>query len=181
MKMLTNHIILIGFKHVGKSVIGKNLANQLHMPFIDLDHLIESLYESEFGIKYACRQIMQAHGIDFFRNIETQALHKALSSRPAIISVGGGTPISLTNQQLLQTHFVVHVTAPRGIVFERIMVNGRPAFFNPEEDPLTSFNHFWNERETVYRKLKTISVENNASVALAVNKILHKLHMLKSR
>ena len=52
MKSLHNHIVLIGFKHVGKSIIGENLARRLNSHFIDLDHQIELLYENKFNKKY---------------------------------------------------------------------------------------------------------------------------------
>ena len=42
----------MGFKHVGKSVIGKNLSEKISAPFIDLDHQIELLYENENNKKY---------------------------------------------------------------------------------------------------------------------------------
>ena len=66
MQPLNNHIVLIGFKHTGKSVIGESLAKKLHVPFIDLDQKIEFLYENKFNKKCTCRQIMQQNGKQFF-------------------------------------------------------------------------------------------------------------------
>jgi len=36
------HILLTGFKHVGKTSIGKKLAELIEKPFIDLDQKIEA-------------------------------------------------------------------------------------------------------------------------------------------
>ncbi len=180
MQALHNHIVLIGFKHAGKSVIGKSLAKKLHVPFIDLDQKIEILYENKFSKKSNCREIMQQQGENFFRILERDALSQLIDCQPSIISLGGGTPLSATNQRLIKSCVLVHITAPRGVVFERILMSGQPAFFNPEEDLLESFNRLWDEREIIYEKIKDFSIENNCSVSEAVRKIINKLNLAES-
>ena len=177
MQSLHNHIILMGFKHVGKSVIGKNLSEKLKVPFIDLDHTIEMLYENTYSKKNTCRQIMQKHGEKFFRYLEMNALSETLDVKPSIISLGGGTPLIVENQKMIQPCILVHVTAPRGIVFERILMSGMPAFFNPGEDMLKSFNRLWEEREKNYKEITDILIENRGSVDDAVRKITKKLNL----
>ena len=52
MKSFTKNVYLIGYMGVGKSSIGKRLANQLHVPFCDLDLVIEksqNQQQSKFG------------------------------------------------------------------------------------------------------------------------------------
>jgi len=169
------HVILIGFKHVGKSAIGKELASRLHKPFVDLDQQIETVFENLYHKKLACRQIMQRHGHIFFRELERLCLKQTMDLHPSIISLGGGTPIEDENQILLKQHTLIHITAPRGVVFERIMLQGRPAYFSKDEDPFLSFNHLWNEREKIYLKLTTLSVDNNNSIEFAVNAIIKKM------
>lgn len=173
MKSSDKPIILIGFKHVGKSTIGKALSSKLQRNYKDLDEQIESLFEQSFHKKLSCREIVQNHSQDFFRVLETQALRHVIdSSEPAVISLGGGTPLSPENQNLIASHIIVHITAPRAVVFERIRLSGRPAFFSLEEDPLSTFNRLWDEREKIYQKLTPCLVENNGSVEKAVNQII---------
>ena len=176
MKPLNKHIILIGFKNVGKSAIGKNLARSLNKPFIDLDVQIKMHYEQLSGKKLNCRQIMEITGETAFRQLETEALQKVvLSEEPAVISLGGGTVSAEENQALVKAHIVIHVTAPRGIVFERIMMGGRPAFFDINEDIIESFNRLFNQREKIYEKLHDIAILNNGSIDMAVNNIMERL------
>lgn len=177
MQALRNHIVLIGFKHAGKSVIGKELAKKLHVPFIDLDQKIEILYENKFSKKSTCRQIMQQNGEKFFRYLEMNALSEVIDFQPSIISLGGGTPLAAENQRIIKLCIVIHITAPRGIVFERILMSGQPAFFNPEEDLLESFNRLWDEREIIYEEIKSFLIENSGSVDEAVSKIIKKLNL----
>src|SRR3990167_10617486 len=152
MTHLSKSIIFIGFKHVGKSVIGNALALRLAKPFIDLDEEIERVFENEYQEKRSCRQIMTMYGQSYFRDLEKKVLAQIIQSRPSVIALGGGTPMDKENQELIREHTVVHVLAPRGVVFERIMVQGRPAFFSAEEPLIESFNRLWNEREAVYKK-----------------------------
>lgn len=173
---MKQHIVLIGFKHVGKSVIGQALALKLNKPFIDLDYVIEILFEKQFQEKKSCREIMKIYGQKFFRNLEHQALQNMISFESAVIAVGGGTPMEIENQQLLQPHVLIHILAPPQRVFERIMVNGeQPAFFSLTEDPEESFYKLWNARKNIYKKLESFSIDNDATIADAIEKILKKL------
>lgn len=165
-------IILMGFKHVGKSAIGKALASKLNRPFIDLDLRIELLYEMQTTLKSSCRIIMQTHGEAFFRQLEHQALKEAIQAKPTVISLGGGTPLYSENEILMQPHCVIHIEAPRGIVFERIMASGRPAFFSPEKNPFETFITLWEEREQTYQRCRNFSIQNDASIEYAVQQIM---------
>ena len=171
-----NHIILIGFKHAGKSLIGRRLAKSLNKKFIDLDREIEKLYETNNLESLTCRQIMQSYGESHYRELESQALQQVLKLESCVISLGGGTLLSQSNQEIIQSHTLLHVVAPRGIVFERIMVEGRPAFFDPNEDPYESFSRLWDERNKVYKKLTTYTVDNSSTVEQAVNEAIAYLY-----
>lgn len=175
MKLLHNHIVLIGFKHTGKSAIGEHLAKKLHMPFVDLDKMIELIYENKFNHKLTCRKIMENEGEKFFRFLETRALSKIIDENPSIISLGGGTPLSLENQRIITPYLLIHIKAPIGIVYERIVMNGQPAFINSEEDLFDAFNRLWSERIGVYEKIQDFSILNDSSIQESVNKITKKL------
>lgn len=177
MKSLKNHIILIGFKHTGKSVIAEELAKKLDAPFVDLDKRVELLYENNTQQKCSCRDIMLTNGQAFFRELETQALSQTVSEGPSIISLGGGTPLSPQNQRIIKPYLLIHVTAPKGIVYERILVSGRPAFLGENEDIFESFNRLWNERIKIYEKIEDFSVVNDGEVESSVNSIIQKLDL----
>ena len=169
------HIILIGFKHVGKSSLGKRLTEKLERPLIDLDDAIENLYQTQEGERLSCYEIVRQAGEDFFRALEQAALADVLKSDPAVIALGGGACLNLHNQTQLHPHFVIHVTATPVIVFDRIMQAGIPAFFPPNSDPKPHFKQLWQARDPIYQKLATISVANNDSLDDAVEKALAHL------
>jgi shikimate kinase len=197
------HIILIGFKHVGKSSLGKHLSAKIKKPFIDLDREIEFLYETtrihsentgsraknmrgmtapenDFGISthqqfHSCREIMKLHGENYYRELENIALKHSLQNNSSVIALGGGTLLNPCNQEIIKTHTLIHVMAPRGIVFERIMVSGRPAFFDPNQDPYETFNQLWEERHRIYQSLTPYVIHNNESIELAVDQTITHL------
>ena len=176
---MTKHIILIGFKCVGKSVIGRELARQLECRFIDLDEEIEKSYFRKNDKNLTCRQIMLSEGQDAFRKLEHEVLVKVLKLPVfGVISLGGGAVMYKPSRELIVTHTVIEVTAPKNIVFERIMVRGRPAFFSPDEHPLDSFNRIWQERAPVYSQLTKYKINNSGSLQQAVDEIKSIINQL---
>lgn len=172
----TKHIILVGFKNVGKSSIGLVLASRLDRKFVDLDDQIIAEHRLVTGKKLSCRELMKSEGEDFFRKIEHQVLKKVLDqAEPFVLALGGGTPLLAENRELLKNHLIVHVSAPKSIVFERIIINGKPAFFPQQKESFDTFQELWSEREPVFEQISDIKVCNTGSIEEAVEKINHAL------
>ncbi len=170
------HIILIGFKHVGKSAIGAELAVRIGHKFVDLDEQIQEKFRIKHGTHKPCRKIVLEHGEDFFRDLEREAFQEVVNYQtPCVIALGGGTPLRKENQDLMLNHQVIHVKAPKAIVFERIMLHGKPAFFSDNEDAFTCFQRLWDERIGLYSNLAGIETENSGSINEAVDKIKREL------
>jgi shikimate kinase len=178
--MHSKTIILIGFKNVGKSSIGLELARQMQGSFIDLDDVIEATYATEQAERLSCREIAQTHGEAYFRALEKNVFAETIQKKPVVLSLGGGTVMDGDNQALLKGHVVIHITAPYDLVFKRIMSNGLPSFFPADESPHTSFHLLWEERDTVYKQLATFSIYNGSTVLAAVEKILNHNKMRES-
>lgn len=175
---MSSHLVLIGFKHVGKSLLGENLSTRLERPFVDLDAELVRLHAKHCGQEESCREILHKHGDAFFRDLESEALSKILEGEvPLILALGGGTPLVERNQLLLQGHELVHVAAPRSVVFERIMINGKPAFFSPEGDAFDQFQELWAERIPVFERLAKITVKNEGSIDALTDEVLAHLNL----
>ena len=91
------HILLIGFMGAGKSTVGRLVAEQLGLPFTDIDSLIER----QEGRSVSA--IFEADGEQAFRALEARAV-ESLSTAPAsVVACGGGVVLSDSNRALLKT------------------------------------------------------------------------------
>ena len=77
-------LVLTGMMGVGKSTIGKSLAQKLSYNFIDIDKLIEA--------KEGCsiNAIFKTKNESYFRKIEQSISLKQLKKERSVISLGGG-------------------------------------------------------------------------------------------
>ena len=71
----------------GKSTLGRKLAKELLVEFVDLDHEIETRERKSI------KEIFSLHGEDYFRQIESKVLLEwSASSISFVMATGGGTP-----------------------------------------------------------------------------------------
>ena len=90
-------IILIGYMGAGKTTLGKILARELNLEFIDLDWYIESRFRQSVSQLFATR------GEDGFRQIERNMLHEVAEFENVVISSGGGTPCFFENMEYMNS------------------------------------------------------------------------------
>lgn len=81
---------------VGKSAVGRNLAKRLYKHFVDLDRMIEK----RAGLKV--REIFDAKGETYFRELEKQTLADVLKLPGHVIATGGGVVMDEENLRLLR-------------------------------------------------------------------------------
>ena len=76
----------------GKTILGKALASQVNINFLDLDKKIEE-HENK-----SINEIFELKGELYFRQIERKILLEVIYSPiPKIVSLGGGAPCYFTN------------------------------------------------------------------------------------
>ncbi|MBI2333843.1 MAG: shikimate kinase, partial [Chloroflexi bacterium] len=99
------HLFLYGPPGTGKSTIGKFLARNLNLPFVDLDRVIEA----DAGMSIP--QIMEQNGETAFRDLETAALkdlvgHAFSVTKPhdKIIALGGGALLRDENRAFAESN-----------------------------------------------------------------------------
>ena len=77
-------LVLTGMMGVGKSTIGKSLAQKLSYNFIDIDKLIEAKEGCSINV------IFKTKNESYFRKIEQSLSLKQLKKERSVISLGGG-------------------------------------------------------------------------------------------
>lgn len=91
-------IILVGYMGSGKTTIGKKLADNLQIPFIDLDQYIE--VKEELSIT----DLFDKKGEVYFRKKEHMYLKELMErTENFVLSLGGGTPCYANNHLYLQS------------------------------------------------------------------------------
>lgn len=153
------NLVLIGFKASGKSAVGRDLARKLGMRFVDLDDVVEEIYEREHGKKISFREIYASHGKEFFRELENKAGETAAMMENCVIATGGGTLIFFKNGKLLKERSkIIYLDEAPTAMLKRIRARGVPAFLDPE-DLEGSMNRELEKRKPVYEKAADFKVD----------------------
>ena len=91
------HIFLYGPSGSGKSTIGKQLANDLRLPFVDSDQIIE------INAGMSIPEIVEADGMPKVRDLETEALKQIIKNgKDSIVALGGGALLRDENRTLVE-------------------------------------------------------------------------------
>ncbi|MDR0228613.1 MAG: shikimate kinase [Flavobacteriaceae bacterium] len=160
---------------VGKTTIGNNLAQALHLPHIDLDKKIEDKLQTSVS------SIFEQKGEIYFRKQEHLLLNELITSDEAfVLSLGGGTPCYANNHLTLQRDTVesFYLKASIATLAERLE-NGkahRPLLNKNSDDTLETFiaKHLF-DRSYFYHQAKHIITVDNKSIPVIVNEILQKI------
>ncbi|MGB0290131.1 MAG: shikimate kinase, partial [Opitutales bacterium] len=80
----SKNLYLVGFMGVGKSVIGRRLAGELGMRFVDTDHAIEKAQ----GCSIA--EIFKKEGEARFREYERSFIESGHAATGYVVACGGG-------------------------------------------------------------------------------------------
>jgi shikimate kinase len=112
----TDHVVLIGMMGVGKSTVGRLLADRWSRRFIDADDELERRTECSVEALFAER------GEAGFRRLEAEVLADLLADEIAgVISCGGGVVTGARNRELLgDRSTVVWLTAPVDVLALRV-------------------------------------------------------------
>ncbi|CAM1368979.1 shikimate kinase [Tenacibaculum xiamenense] len=155
-------VILLGYMASGKSFIGKILAKNMQLPFIDLDNYIE---EKE---KLTIPQIFERKGEIYFRTIENKYLNELLMNNDNyVLSLGGGTPCYGNNMEVIgkakdTTSFYLKASINTIVNRLRGEKDQRPLVASLKDEDLLEFvaKHLF-ERNNYYSKATyTIPIDN---------------------
>jgi shikimate kinase len=100
----TPGVYLVGFMAVGKTTIGRLLADRLGWNFIDIDEEIAAREQRSIA------DIFDTLGEQAFRGMETAAIAASVRAvacgRPTVMALGGGAAAQPGNLELLENHGV---------------------------------------------------------------------------
>jgi len=159
-------IVLIGPPGAGKSSIGRALAKELLLAFMDSDGEIEK----SAGKKIS--EIFVDDGEPHFRALEVEKVKELLQEFEGVISLGGGAPINSEISQILgaASYPVIFIDVSIAQAATRIGFNkDRPLLLiNPRQQ----WMNLMSERRPIYEKLATDTVSSDSKKPHEVAKII---------
>ncbi len=157
-----NNIVLIGFRGVGKSTVGRALSEYLSRPFTDLDEEIKKTTNSTTLVDYVA-----TNGEEEFRKIETRCLADYFKNhaKNSILSCGGGALDSKTSQNILkqQTGIVIHLFCD----FETVEKRLKQDKDNPRISGLLegeALKKLWSRRREIFDQMSDYNVNAGRTV-----------------
>ncbi|MFE2497779.1 shikimate kinase [Streptomyces scopuliridis] len=122
-------IVLVGPMGVGKSTVGGLLAERLGTGFRDSDADIVAAQGRSIA------DIFVDEGEPRFRELEREAVRRAVAEHPGVLALGGGAVLDATTRELLAGLPVVYLSMEVGEAVKRVGLNvARPLLaVNPRQ------------------------------------------------
>ena len=133
---LPERIYLVGMMGVGKSTLGKQLANAIGYAFLDTDKQIA------FTEERTIQHLFDVEGEPYFREAEQHVLHQTATVSKTVIATGGGTPCFFDNMDWMNAHGTsIYLEANVAFIVSRVGQNTdkRPLLKGKSKEELEPF------------------------------------------
>lgn len=157
------NVVLIGMPGCGKSSIGRLLAKETSMRFVDADAEIELLSGKSIP------EIFDRDGEEEFRRLETQVLSELGKQSGLILSTGGGCVTRAENYPLLHQNSRI-LWLRRDV--DKLPTAGRPL------SQSTAPAVLYEQRKALYEAFADAAVDNNGTQGETLTDILNQLEVL---
>lgn len=147
------NLVLVGLMGAGKSAIGRIVAQQLGLSFVDTDTEIERV--SRMSIS----ELFAAYGEEEFRALETRVIKRLLRTGPRVVSTGGGAFINeKTRKQIDRGGLSVWLNADLDVLWERVNKRDHRPLLKTE-NPKQTLKDLMDKRYPIYA-LADITVQS---------------------
>ncbi|MEU6740471.1 shikimate kinase [Streptosporangium sandarakinum] len=142
--------VLIGPPGAGKSTVGRLLAGRLGTAFRDTDADVEAVAGKPVS------DIFVEDGEERFRELEAEAVRRALAEHDGVLALGGGAVLAEETRELLAGHPVVYLEVGLSQAVQRVgLASARPLLVL---NPRSRLKKLMDERRPVYEGLATVVV-----------------------
>ena len=166
------NIFLIGPMGAGKSTIGREIADRLHLEFFDSDQEIERRTGADIA------WVFDLEGEEGFRKREETVIEDLSEKQGIVLATGGGSVISTNVRNHLSARgIVVYLETTIDKQVARTQRDRRRPLLQTSEEPRTVLENLAVERNPLYEEIADIIVQtDDQSAKVVAHKIIERLN-----
>jgi shikimate kinase len=160
------NLVFVGPMGAGKTSIGKRLAQQLGLAFVDADHRLEEVTGAPVPLIFECE------GEAGFRARESALIAELCAGSGQLIATGGGAVLSAETRRCLREHgFVVYLQVGIDQQLQRLARDrSRPLLAGGDKQE--TLNALAQVREPLYREVADLVFDSDGlSLAHAADRL----------
>lgn len=144
---------LVGMPGCGKSTVGRHLARQLGLRYVDSDHEIEA------RLGMPIREYFASHGEPAFRDAEAEVIDELTQTAGCVLATGGGAVLRPGNRDALHGRTQVFYLRSTPEDLHRRLRHDTQRPLLQVADPLRRLRDLYRERDPLYRRTAHFVVE----------------------
>ena len=149
-------VVLVGPMGSGKTTVGRLLARRWEVAVRDTDEDIETIEGRSIG------EIFVDDGEARFREIEREAVAKALTDHDGVLSLGGGAVLAEETRELLAGQPVVFLQVGLSDAVSRVgLAESRPVLNQAVGGVRSRIKQLLDERTPIYESVATVTVDTS--------------------
>ncbi len=167
---MKNSIALVGFMAVGKSAVGKLLADRSGKTFVEVDALIEEMAGKSVS------RIFKEEGEITFREYEIAAIKQVSTQQNLVVACGGGVVLNKINiDRLKQESVIIWLTASTQSIVKRLELPGEIRPLIARNDHVKEVQCLLSFRQPFYERAADMQVDTSEfTIEQVTEKILKK-------
>ncbi len=164
-------IALVGLRGAGKTSLGRLLAEQLKLPFIELDKVVEQTAGMPLS------EVFALYGQAAYRRYERRALEALLETQDRfVLSTGGSISTEpATFDELLTACFTVWIKASPAEHMARVVAQGDRRPMGDNREAMQDLERILVGREPMYRKADVTLNTSGLDLAQSLDELLKQI------
>lgn len=168
-KLGRRNVIFVGLMGAGKSAVGRPVAQQLKLPFIDTDDEIERVS------RMTITELFAAYGEAEFRALEARVIKRLLRGGPKVVSTGGGAFINENSRRHIKRGGLsIWLKADLDVLWDRVSKrDNRPLL--KTENPKATLAALMEKRYPIYEEADITIASRDVRKDIIVNEVLEAI------
>ncbi len=162
-----NNIVLVGPMGSGKTTVGRRLAKNLKVDFIDADH--EIIDKTGVSIDH----IFDVEGEEGFRKRESKILKDLCNTSNIVLATGGGAVLWRENRSTIKkTGSVIYLSSSVDQILRRTAKSKTRPLLENSTNRRQTISNIIDSRDPLYREVATIIINTNGK---KLNQIINEI------